>query len=71
MRTAGIGFALGLPVAWLVADLLQGMFFGVSASDPVAFAKALAIVAGSALLASFSAARRAASIDPADILRQE
>jgi putative ABC transport system permease protein len=63
MRTAGLGIALGLPLAWLLAGLLQGMFFGVSASDPAAFTKAVSIVVASALLASFSAARRAAGID--------
>jgi len=51
--------------------LLEGLLFGVGASDPLTLAIVPLVLAAMALLASFFPARRATSIDPAVVLRQE
>jgi putative ABC transport system permease protein len=68
---AGIGMAIGAPAAYGLARLLEGLFFGVHASDVGMFALAVLVITSSAALASFSAARRAAGIDPVATLREE
>jgi putative ABC transport system permease protein len=68
---AGMGMAVGAPAAYGLARLLQGMFFGVSASDAAVFAMAVGVITSAAVLASWSAARRAAGIDPVATLREE
>jgi putative ABC transport system permease protein len=71
MILAGAGVVLGLPAAFGLAHLLEHMFFGVTASDPWTFATALLVIAATALIASYSATRRAAQLDPAVTLREE
>jgi putative ABC transport system permease protein len=68
---AAIGMTIGAPAAYGLARLLQGMFFGVSASDAAVFAMAVSVITSAAVLASFSAARRVAAIDPVATLREE
>ncbi len=68
---AGLGMVIGAPAAYGLARLLQGMFFGVTASDAPVFAMAVSVITSAAVLASFSAARRAAAIDPVATLREE
>jgi predicted permease len=69
MIATGIG--LGVLAAFGTARLIQANLFGVSASDPVAFAAAVAVVLAVALTASFLPARRAARIDPMVALKQD
>jgi ABC-type lipoprotein release transport system permease subunit len=45
--------------------------FGVSPVDPLTFVAVAAVVIGVALLASYLPARRAAGVDPMDVLRAE
>jgi putative ABC transport system permease protein len=68
---AAIGMTIGAPAAYGLARLLQGMFFGVTASDAAVFAMAVSVITSAAVLASYSAARRVASIDPVATLREE
>jgi putative ABC transport system permease protein len=68
---AGIGMALGLPAAYGLARVLEGLLLGVRASDVGMFALAILVITSSAALASWSAARRAAGIDPVATLREE
>jgi predicted permease len=67
----GLGLAGGAVVAFIVARLLAGMFFGVGSADPVAFG-AMALVLGVVtLIACDLPARRATRIDPMVALRAE
>lgn len=65
------GLAIGIPVALLAAHALRNQLFGVSPFDVRMLSMSIALVVACALLASAIPARRAASLAPADALRQE
>lgn len=71
VRLAVVGVIVGVVAALGVTRYLQSLLFGVSAADP----KVLSVVAVSLLalaaLASFAPARRAARVDPAEVLRAD
>ena len=62
-----IGAAMGLGVAKYAATLL----FGLQPNDPATVASAVGLLATIGLLASYLPARRAARVDPMNVLRQE
>jgi putative ABC transport system permease protein len=71
MRLGAIGAAVG-PVAALSASrLLASVVFGVSATDAVSFARALAIALGGVLIATIVPAWRAARTNPLSALRHQ
>lgn len=67
LAVAGVG--LGLPAAVMVARLLSGSLWGVSAADASVFLLVPGILTAVALLAGYGPARRAARLDPAVVLR--
>jgi putative ABC transport system permease protein len=71
MVTALVGVVLGTAGAYGVGRAMQGMWYGVGAMDPWAFSVVAIALLGSALIACFIPARRAASVDPMVALRQE
>lgn len=64
-----IGIGVGSVGALFLTRLLKGLVFGVSTTDPLAFGGVIALLAVVALLASWLPARRAARVDPMDVLR--
>ena len=68
---AAIGLFLGTAASALLTQGLQGLLFGVTASDPAAFLSMLVVLAGVAMLAGFLPARRAAHINPTIALRAD
>ncbi len=70
-RLTVAGVALGLLGAVGAATLLRSMLFGVRSWDPPTLILAALVLAICAVLASFTAARRAASINPVEALRAE
>ena len=66
---AGVGVAIGAVAALLFTRLLKGLVYGVSTSDPIAFAAVIVLLCGVAVLASWMPARRAARVDPMEALR--
>jgi predicted permease len=66
-----IGLALGLALAWATTRAMQGVLYGVSAGDPLTFAAVVATLGAIALLASYLPARRAARMDPLEVLRAD
>jgi ABC-type antimicrobial peptide transport system permease subunit len=70
-RLAGWGVGIGLISALLLTRLMQGLLYGVSASDPVTLGLVAAALGAVALLACLVPARRATRIDPLAALRHE
>jgi len=70
LRPVAIGLAAGVVIALIASRLVAVVFYGVGASDPVAFASAIGVLLVSAAAAVFIPARRAARVDPAFVLRQ-
>jgi len=63
------GMALGLVVSLALTSVLKGMLFGVTATDPVAFAGVILVTLGAVLIASYLPARRALKVAPVTALR--
>jgi predicted permease len=68
---AGLGIACGIVVAALLTRAMSSLLFGVSALDPLTYVAVALALGGTAVLASYLPARRAARVDPAEALRWE
>jgi predicted permease len=66
---AVVGIGVGLAASLALTRLIASMLFGVTATDPVAFAGVTGVLVVAALLASYLPARRAARADAVDVLR--
>lgn len=66
-----LGVAIGLALYAMAAPFLRTFLYGVTATDPLTLASATLLLAGTAALASWLPARRAARVDPAQALRAE
>ncbi len=70
LKIAGIGLTIGLLAALLLNRLIEGMLFGVSPADPIAFGTSLLLLGLAASAACLLPALRAARIDPIQALRE-
>ena len=66
-----MGVLAGSTVAWYLSAAAKRFLFGLDATDPRAFAAAVAALALAALVASVVPARRASRVDPMVALRAE
>jgi ABC-type antimicrobial peptide transport system permease subunit len=66
-----VGLVLGAIVLTATIGFLEGMFYGVSAFNPMRLAAVVAVLAMVATLSGLLPALRAASIDPIRALRSE
>jgi putative ABC transport system permease protein len=71
MALAAIGIAVGLAGAFAATRLIQSLLFGVTSTDAVTFVAISALLAVTALVASYVPARRAVRVDPMIALRYE
>jgi putative ABC transport system permease protein len=70
-KLAGIGVAIGVVAAALIAPLLDSQLYGVRAGDPATFVAVPAALLAIAALAALVPARKAMSVDPVTALRIE
>ena len=70
MLLALVGGAAGVIVALAATRVLRSFLFDVLPSDPTTFGAIIAILALAVLAASWIPARRAASVDPSEALRE-
>lgn len=70
-KLAALGLAVGVVAAFFAARLLQGLLFGVGASDPLVFVAVSCLLLFAALVASAVPAARAAKVDPLVVLRSD
>jgi putative ABC transport system permease protein len=66
-----LGIVIGLLGAYALTKVLASMLFGVSATEPGAFASIAIVLGVIALLACYMPARRATKIQPVEALRYE
>ncbi len=66
-----VGVALGLLGALALSRGLSSLLFGVTSNDPATFLVVAALLSAAGLLACSIPARRAASVDPIEVLRNE
>jgi predicted permease len=71
LRLAAVGMAIGLVASWMLARAMQGLLFGVTATDPITFVIVPLLILAVATLAGYLPARRAARMDPVATLRAE
>jgi predicted permease len=71
LKLASAGIVVGLPLAIVLARLLRSQLFGVTPADPYVLASAVGLVAAVAVIAALLPARKAASVEPSEVLRAE
>ena len=70
-RLALAGVAVGLGVSLAAAQGLADLLYGVDARDPLTFAVVTLALGAAVMTACVAPARRAARVDPVDVLRAE
>jgi putative ABC transport system permease protein len=71
VRRTAVGLGVGLLAALAAGRALQGLLYGVAATDPLTYAGVVVLLVAIALAASFLPAWRAARLDPLSALRRE
>ena len=71
LRMVGMGVLIGLVGAAFLGRAVEGMLYGVSGADPVAFGAVSILLVGVALVASVVPAWRAVRVEPVGALRGE
>ena len=68
---AALGSGIGLGGSWAVGRFMESRLFQLESSDPGTLIGAVAVLMMAAVVASWLPARRAARVDPMEVLREE
>lgn len=68
---AGVGLAIGVPVAIGVSMFVQSLLFGLKPHDPLTISTGVAILLSAGVVAAFLPAWKASRIDPMAALQHE
>jgi putative ABC transport system permease protein len=71
MAVAAIGLGIGIVGSVCLTHFLSGFLYDVKPTDLVTFMTAVGLLTGTALVACYVPARKAARVDPLDALRDE
>jgi putative ABC transport system permease protein len=71
MKPIAIGLAAGSAAALLASRLLEALLYEVTPHDPLVLSTIVMVLGGSAAIASLVPARRAATVDPLAVLKDE
>ena len=71
LRLAGVGIVIGTACALATSQLLRGLLYGVSPTDPVTLSATPAALLVVAFIASWIPAHRAAAVHPAEALQSQ
>jgi putative ABC transport system permease protein len=71
VRLAGVGVAIGIPLAVAAGRLLRASLYGVGAFDPATVVAVALLLVGAAAVAAYLPARRLSEISPLEALRAE
>jgi ABC-type antimicrobial peptide transport system permease subunit len=70
LTVVGIGVTAGIVETFLVTRIISSVLFGVSPTDPATMVIVPSLLLAAAAIACLAPARRAATVDPADVLRE-
>jgi len=71
LALAGAGTVIGLAAAAGLTQLMKSVLFGISPVDPLTYTAVPLVLVAATVLASYRPARRAAKVDPVEMLRAE
>jgi ABC-type antimicrobial peptide transport system permease subunit len=71
LRLIACGGVIGLAGGLAVSELIRGLLYGITATDPITFAGAIVLVGAVGTMAAVVPAIRAARVDPLIALRRE
>ncbi|MBV8457813.1 MAG: ABC transporter permease [Acetobacteraceae bacterium] len=71
LRVTVTGLVIGFAISWAATRVMSKLLYGVTATDPSVFAGMATMLAVVALAACWIPARRASSVDPVRVLREE
>ncbi|MGO9436705.1 MAG: ABC transporter permease [Terracidiphilus sp.] len=71
IRLTAVGLVLGLVLAFVLTRFMQGLLYGVSATDPLTAGCVTVLLAGISILACCLPARKAMGVDPVNAIRAQ
>jgi putative ABC transport system permease protein len=71
LAMAAAGVLAGLALSWAASRAIASTLYGIGAADPAAWLGAVTVLLGTAALANYLPARRAARVDPSIALRSQ
>lgn len=71
VKLAMVGIGIGLIAAFTLTRFISSLLYGVTAFDPATYASIVILLTGTALLACFIPARKAARVNPLEVLHYD